>query len=114
VGQEHNDQQDAGGRSAEAERSAREHQANANQLRHEPVPASPRDDRDQDAVRRNAEFAASSAREGREHGTADDAGFTDGEWRADTDHAGTDHGDTDHGDTDHGDTDHDGGETASG
>ena len=85
MGQEGKDQHDTAGREAEAERSAREHQANANQVRHETVPAGPRDDRDQDAVRRNAEFAAASAREGRGHGTADDAAFPEGEWDREAD-----------------------------
>jgi hypothetical protein len=85
VGQERQDQDDTAGRESGAERSAREHQANANQVRHEPVPAGPRDDRDQDAVQRNAEFAAASAQEGREHGTADDAAFRDGEWHREAD-----------------------------
>ena len=90
MGQEHEEQHDSANREAEAERSAREHRANSNQLRHEPVPASPRDDRDQDAVRRNAEFAAASAREGREHGTADDAAFQDGKWHREADDDGGD------------------------
>jgi hypothetical protein len=79
VAQEREDQQDTAGGGAAAEQTAREHQANANQVRHEPVPAGPQDDRDQDAVRRNEEFAASSAREGRLHGTASNAGAQDSE-----------------------------------
>jgi hypothetical protein len=85
VGQERQDQQDSAGRSAAAEQTAREHQANANQVRDEPVPAGPQDDRGQDAVRRNEELAASSARQGRQPGTADDAGSRGGDGQRDGD-----------------------------
>jgi hypothetical protein len=57
-------------RTAEAERTAREHEANVNQLRDEPMPAGHHDDRDQAAVTQNEEHAAASAPGGRRDQTA--------------------------------------------
>lgn len=85
MAQERQDQQDSADRGAAAEQTAREHQANANQVRDEPVPAGPQDDRGQDAVRQNEEFAATSARQGGQQGTADDAGSRVGDGQRDGD-----------------------------
>ncbi len=85
MAQERQDQQDSAGRGAAAEQAAREHRANANQVRDEPVPAGPQDDRGQDAVRRNEEFAAASARQGRQQGGASDAGSRAGDGQRDGD-----------------------------